>query len=525
MKDKSSRVKLRSSGTPTTGITNGNSRVREKEDEDDGSEQRPVKRRKMNDHKKSPKKEAKSPSKEMMTPSEFLNEIVQFEDSAVEADKLFEWLINPVKPSTFFSNLWEKKPLLVKRHSSSYNTGWFSTEELDRIVRENELEFSKNIDVTTYTDGKRETHNPVGRVHAPVLWDYYQNGCSVRMLNPQTYCKPLWKLNSTLQEYFGSCVGANIYLTPPGSQGFAPHYDDIEAFVIQLEGKKHWRLYSPRTDEENLPRFSSGNFQDEDIGNPILDIVLEAGDLLYFPRGTIHQADTPSDSHSLHITLSTCQKNTWGDLMEKLVPRALQVAFEEDLDFRQSLPRDYLNYMGVANSDSDDPKRAAFLNKVGQLMMKLVSYAPVDSAADQMAIGYVHDCLPPLLTQDEKSRCIFGSGAKWKDGKVSNEVQLEDDSEIKIIRRGVIRLVAEDEKVMVYYTLDNSRQYHEKDPQFIEIPAEAAPAVEYLLSSYPGYVRVASLPLEEMTDKHVEVAQLLYERGIVVTKEALKPVL
>ena len=36
------------------------------------------------------------------------------------------------------------------------------------------------------------------------------------------------------------------YLTPAGSQGFAPHYDDIEAFVVQLEGKKHWRLYNPR---------------------------------------------------------------------------------------------------------------------------------------------------------------------------------------------------------------------------------------------------------------------------------------
>ena len=36
------------------------------------------------------------------------------------------------------------------------------------------------------------------------------------------------------------------YLTPAGSQGFAPHYDDIDAFVLQLEGKKHWKVYSPR---------------------------------------------------------------------------------------------------------------------------------------------------------------------------------------------------------------------------------------------------------------------------------------
>ena len=35
----------------------------------------------------------------------------------------------------------------------------------------------------------------------------------------------------------------------------------------------------------------------------------------------------------------------------QLVPRALQVAIEEDVDFRKGLPRDYLNVMGIANSD------------------------------------------------------------------------------------------------------------------------------------------------------------------------------
>ena len=36
------------------------------------------------------------------------------------------------------------------------------------------IQFGVNVDVTTFSDGKRETHNPAGRAHAPVVWDFYQ---------------------------------------------------------------------------------------------------------------------------------------------------------------------------------------------------------------------------------------------------------------------------------------------------------------------------------------------------------------
>lgn len=39
----------------------------------------------------------------------------------------------------------------------------------------------------------------------------------------------------------------------------------------------------------------------------------------------------------------------------QVVPRTLQLAAEEDVDFRKSLPLDYLNYMGVAFSESVSP--------------------------------------------------------------------------------------------------------------------------------------------------------------------------
>ena len=60
------------------------------------------------------------------------------------------------------------------------------------------------------------------------------------------------------------------------------------------------------------------NMQQENLGEPILDKVLEAGDTLYFPRGVIHQGFTLKDSHSLHITISLYQKSSWGDYLEKV---------------------------------------------------------------------------------------------------------------------------------------------------------------------------------------------------------------
>ena len=35
-----------------------------------------------------------------------------------------------------FRELWEQKPLLVRRHRPDYNQGWFSTTEMDRILRQ-----------------------------------------------------------------------------------------------------------------------------------------------------------------------------------------------------------------------------------------------------------------------------------------------------------------------------------------------------------------------------------------------------
>ncbi|XP_060947430.1 ribosomal oxygenase 1 isoform X3 [Limanda limanda] len=450
-----------------------------------------------------------------------LAELARVNNSRERASQLFRWLIHPVPVKPFFRDTWEKKPILVQRKNPNYYKGLFSTAEFDRILREEDVQYGVNLDVTSYTNGKRETHNPPGRALPFTVWNFYESGCSLRLLNPQSFSSTVWNVLSILQEQFGSMAGANVYLTPPGTQGFAPHYDDIEAFVVQLEGKKHWRVYKPRTDDEVLPVLSSKNFDQKNIGRPILEVVLEAGDLLYFPRGFIHQGDCLPDAHSLHITISSYQKNSWGDLLQKVVPAALEIAMEEDVDFRQGLPLDYLSYMGVQNSDKEDPRRIKFFSRIENLIKRLKNFAPVDAAVDQKARDFFHDCLPPMLTPEELVTSVQGASVTWECGQVVNVgSRIDLQTRVRVLRAECARLCSDGEAVHLYYTTDNSRVYHKEEPKSFEIQTEHTDAVEFLIHSYPEFVKVGSFPCDAAEDK-VALAELLFEKGIIHTEEPL----
>lgn len=72
-----------------------------------------------------------------------------------------------------------------------------------------------------------------------------------------------------------------------------------------------------RSKFEILPRTSSINFDQDEIGEPIIDVILRSGDFLYMPRGYIHQADTLlTETHSLHLTFSTYQQNSIFDFLK-----------------------------------------------------------------------------------------------------------------------------------------------------------------------------------------------------------------
>lgn len=302
--------------------------------------------------------------------------------SDARARRMFEWLIAPVTADEFYTTYYQKRPFLIRRGHmggggdgmaacQAYYDGWLTSSSIETMLRQHKLRLGEDIDITRYApNGLRQNFHPSATADADCVRQHYAAGCSVRVLRPHRWSEPLWTLLSELEQEWGRAAGfrTSAFLTPPGgSRALAPHYDDIEAFVLQLEGRKRWRLYMDvgsgasegvgdkdeaeckiltwdRLLEEGpatrLPRLPSRNFKEHELPKLVLDAVLEPGDLMYMPRGCIHQAVTITAedrdkscagdgrriaAHSLHLTIS-CGSGTdlWANGIEAVMPRAVK---------------------------------------------------------------------------------------------------------------------------------------------------------------------------------------------------------
>ncbi|WP_431975748.1 cupin domain-containing protein [Micromonospora haikouensis] len=127
----------------------------------------------------------------------------------------------------------------------------------------------------------------------------------------------------------------NAYLTPAGSQGFATHYDTHDVFVLQVDGRKHWRIHPPVLPDP-LERQPWGGRADEVSataqGPAALDVVLEPGDALYLPRGWLHSAQAQETS-SLHLTVGIRALTRYAIVEELLALAAADARLRAGLPF------------------------------------------------------------------------------------------------------------------------------------------------------------------------------------------------
>jgi lysine-specific demethylase/histidyl-hydroxylase NO66 len=392
----------------------------------------------------------------------------------------------------FMNKHWERKPLIIRREdrASGSTAALFNQARMLELVGERVLRHGEHLRVCRFADGERHEIVSAGGPTAiaersEVASAFDERGCTVQFFQPQRFSDPLWRLQAGLEKELGQLVGASAYLTPPGSQGLAPHHDDVEVFVLQTEGEKRWRLYKP-VNGFVLPEGHSRDLAESEIGAPTHDFVLRAGDLLYFPRGIVHQAEATSTQRSTHVTLSTYHRASWGRFLQTAVPALLREAFTGDAAFRRGLPVGFLSHMGEGRERSRDngviAGRKGFVRQCQTLLRALASEAArpwlesaLDAAADEVALDFVQSRLPPApeKTEEASTSCARAADFATADSCVLVRVRCPHHCRLMVHdhEKGAANTGngvdipdadagAERSFAMLLYSHENSREHH-----------------------------------------------------------------
>jgi ribosomal protein L16 Arg81 hydroxylase len=382
-------------------------------------------------------------------------------------------LLQPIEPEAFFRDTWEKRPLGIYRNDPAYYRDLFTLRDVDQVIaftrprvfHPEDLE-SGPAPSRSVVQGWQPDEEPALAAQYPdvsALHRAFAAGKTISLRAMDLRWPAIASLCRRLQGLFGCHVHGNLYLTPKGAQGFSPHFDTHEVFVLQLEGTKHWRFYGPACDlplaEDDVP------VDRKLLGPPTEEAVLRSGDLLYMPRGHVHEAFT-SDCLSLHLTVGV-RVFRWVDLLGQ----ALADVTAGDVRFRQALPP------GLLTARSGEVVRQRFR----ELLHALAEHAEADEAVDHLAETFLPQM--PALPGD------FFAAADADTVGLDSELQRAPGAVCRVVR-------APDGRVALVYPGNR-----------VDGPARIAPLLDHIART-PRFV-VRDLPGELTPDSKLVLARRL----------------
>ncbi|MFC0004407.1 cupin domain-containing protein [Micromonospora siamensis] len=264
-----------------------------------------------------------------------------------------------VEPAKFAAAHWGRAPLLSRAAELPNPAGFtdlLSPDDADELLsrrglRTPFLRVAKNgelVPAARWTGGGGAGAEIGDQVLDEKILAQYADGATLVLQGLHRIWPALVDFTRDLGTALAQPLQVNAYLTPAGSQGFATHYDTHDVFVLQVDGRKHWRIHPPVLTDP-LEKQPWGGRADEvsatAAGPAALDVVLEPGDALYLPRGWLHSAQA-QESSSLHLTVGIRALTRYA-LVEELLALAA-----EDPRLRAGLPFG----TDVADPDAVEPE-------------------------------------------------------------------------------------------------------------------------------------------------------------------------
>lgn len=385
-------------------------------------------------------------------------------------------LIYPMQLQKFKQDFWEKQHLIIQRQDTDYYRSLISIEDFDKI-----LDLHRPTGASLRVVKNQEPmpanryENPDGSLNLNQLYAAYADGYTLVVNEVNRYWEPLRHFCQNMQSQFNCKVVANMYLTPKHQKALLPHYDTHDVYVLQIHGKKHWKLYDADYETPILGSFQP-IFQREQLRNE-QDLTVEAGDLLYVPRGVPHEAVTTEES-SLHLTIGI-YPTQWMDVLTK----AIQQLAPTNIDLRKALPMGYLQEL------TENPESLHDMERQFKQLLK----DSIDKADIRTTLG--------LIAEEFRM-----SQRTVADGHFASLDQVEDISidTILTLRSGMNRVAAQN---------NNGAARIIYPGNVIKGPAQIYPCFEFVANQKTEF-KVSGIPLVNEANK-IKIAQRLVRGGLL----------
>ncbi|HZU51932.1 MAG TPA: cupin domain-containing protein [Sphingomicrobium sp.] len=210
-----------------------------------------------------------------------------------------------IEDSDFARHFREKKMLHIAQDDRTRFEHLLTWEMINDLLSLNMMEErgiritrdGRDVPTTLYRTKAREAWGNF--VDSRKLHDLVKQNASIAINSIQFLSPPIRRLANQVEIALGQEVWVNCYMTFGGGGAFAMHFDPHDVIVLQLQGSKHWFLYE---DPEPAPLENAPQPKPPAPREVAFETNLQAGDVLFVPRGTYHRAAV-TDSDSLHLTI------------------------------------------------------------------------------------------------------------------------------------------------------------------------------------------------------------------------------
>ncbi|MFI0212460.1 cupin domain-containing protein [Streptomyces diastaticus] len=158
------------------------------------------------------------------------------------------------------------------------------------------------------------------RVYPAELHQRLADGASLVVDQIDHLHEPIGDLADELARWLRHSIQVNAYASWTSREGFGTHWDDHDVVVLQIEGSKRWRLFGPT---RQMPMYRDVATPEEPPAELVAELILQAGDILYLPRGWWHAVTADQGTHSLHLTCGISPPHTANLLLAWLADELL----------------------------------------------------------------------------------------------------------------------------------------------------------------------------------------------------------